>query len=203
MKNLSHGGAYAPKDQLLAELEGCGQMTREAHHIIGLLSDFFVAGVAIRAPSTADRAYPIFYQESCVSSEASFVLRLLFVLLDLDAEDIANLLCESATEIAADDEASESCSTEVASAAAGGHLPPGEPAASSRQKVAAKERSTKGGSTKEGKFAGSEYVAAVREEEVQMAVERAYARRGLAYLNADELNRRNFAYVKNDVSALL
>lgn len=33
-KKLSHGGAHASKDQLLAQLEGCGQMTGEAHHII-------------------------------------------------------------------------------------------------------------------------------------------------------------------------
>jgi hypothetical protein len=49
------------------------------------------------------------------------------------------------------------------------------------------------------------YLAAVRKEEVQIAIERDYARRGLAYLSEDELNKRNFAYgpVKRDISALL
>ena len=49
------------------------------------------------------------------------------------------------------------------------------------------------------------YLAAVRKEEVQIAIERDYARRGLAYLSEDELNKRNLLYgpVKRDVSAML
>jgi hypothetical protein len=195
-KKLSHGGAHASKDQLLAELEGCGQMTGGAHHIMGLLSDFFVAGVVIRAPSTADCDYPIFYQALRVTDTTSFVLRLLFVLLDLGAVDFEELLRNCKTEIAvpADD---ESGTAEGESAAAGQHLPPGtESAASRRQEVVTKEPNAKSNKL---------YLAAVHKEEVQIAIERDYARRGLAYLSEDELNKRNFAYgpVKRDVSALL
>jgi len=198
-KKLCHSGAHASKDQLLAELEGCGQMTGEAHHIMGLLSDFFVAGVVIRAPSTADCCYPIFYQAPRVTDTTSFVLRLLFVLLDLGAMDLDELLRDCKTEVAvpADD---ESGSAEGESAAAGQHLPPGtESAASSRQEVVTK--GTKEPNAKCNKL----YLAAVRKEEVQIAIERDYARRGLAYLSEDELNKRNLVYgpVKRDVSAML
>ena len=199
-KKLQHSGAHASKDQLLAELEGCGQMTGEAHHIMGLLSDFFVAGVVIRAPSTTDCAYPIFYQAPREADTTSFVLRLLFVLLDLDAVDFDELLRNCETEIAVPaDEESGSAEGERA-AAADQSLPPGTKAAASRrQEVVTKE--TKDQNAKSNKL----YLAAVRKEEVQIAIERDYARRGLAYLSEDELNKRNLVNgpVKRDISALL
>ena len=203
---LYHGGAHASKDQLLAELEGCGQMTGEAHHIMGLLSDFFVASVVIRAPSTAECAYPIFYQSRRVTDTTSFVLRLLFVLLDLGAMDFDELLRDCKTEIAVPaDEESGSAEGESAAAAAAADqsLPPGtKSAASRRQKVVTKEtKETMDPNAKSNKL----YLAAVHEEEVQIAIERDYARRGLAYLSEDELNKRNLVYgpVKRDISAML
>ena len=50
-----------------------------------------------------------------------------------------------------------------------------------------------------------EYRAALRKEAVQMAIERDYARRGLAYLSEDELERRNLAggSGKRDIRSLL
>ena len=85
-----------------------GQMTGEARHIMGLLSDFFVAGVVVRAPSTADCDYPIFYQAPRVTdtTSSSFVLRLLFVLLDLSAMDLEELLRDCKTEVAVPADAS-------------------------------------------------------------------------------------------------
>jgi hypothetical protein len=208
-RKLYHGGAHASKDQLLAELEGCGQMTGGTHHIMGLLSDFFVASVVIRAPSTAECDHPIFYQSTRVTDTTSFVLRLLFVLLNLGTEDFEELLrdCEVEAVLSDDD---DSGSAEGESAAAGQlPRPPGtESAASCRQEVVTnRNKETKETKeTKEPKAKSNKlYLAAVHKEEVQVAIERNYARRGLAYLSEDELNKRNLAYgpVKRDISTLL
>ena len=50
-----------------------------------------------------------------------------------------------------------------------------------------------------------EYRAALHKEAVQVAIERDYARRGLAYLSEDELERRNLAggSGKRDIRSLL
>jgi len=78
------------------------------------------------------------------------------------------------------------------------------PAALCQDDVVTKEtKETKETKAKSNKL----HLVAVRKEEVQMAIERDYARRGLAYLSEDELNKQNFAYgpgpVKRVVSALL
>ena len=52
-------------------------------------------------------------------------------------------------------------------------------------------------------FLCPEYLAAVRKEEEQMAKESDCARRGLAYLSEDELNKRNWNFAKRDIAALL
>lgn len=185
-------------------------MTGNVRHIVGLLSDFFVAGVAIRAPPMAPQEYPIFYQASRVTATASFVLRLLFVLLDLGESDYADLLldCTSEIEVPDDDavETSEAGSTEVATAAAA------EPRARARVDGRLPSDSlpdaAKGPGTKGKKLSCPKYLAAVREEEVRMVIERDSERRGLAYLSADELNRRNFtarpaSAVERDILSLL
>jgi len=196
---LQHSGAHAAKDQLLAELEACGQMTGEAHHIFGLLSDFFVVCVVIRSPPTEDSDHPIFYQSPRVATASSFVLRLLFVLLDLSVDDFTTLLhdCTTEIEVPADDECG---STEETSAAAAGlsegPLPvgPAAPRVIKEQGKAVEVRKV---------FLCPEYLAAVRKEEEQMAKESDCARRGLAYLSEDELNKRNWNFVKRDIAALL
>jgi hypothetical protein len=128
-----------------------------------------------------------------------------FQYLDLGTEDFEELLrdcdCEVENVLSDDD---DSGSAEGESAAAGQlPRPPGtESAASCRQEVVTnRNKETKGPKAKSNKL----YLAAVHKEEVQVAIERNYARRGLAYLSEDELNKRNLAYgpVKRDISTLL
>ena len=206
---LQHGGAHAAKDQLLAELEACGQMTGEAHHILGLLSDFFVSCVAIRSPPTEHQDHPIFYQSPRVATASSFVLRLLFVLLDLSDDDFTTLLhdCTTEIEVPNDDECGSTEGTSAAAAAAWlseGPLPVG-PAAPRVIKEQTAGRSDRRGKAVEVRkvFLCPEYLAAVRKEEEQMAKESDCARRGLAYLSEDELNKRNWNFAKRDIAALL
>ena len=221
-KKLSHGGAHASKDQLLAELEGCGQMMCQQgqmmcqqKHVFGLLSDLFVAGVAIRAPSKAVDGYPIFYQAPRVTDTTSVVLRLLFVLLELSADEFAELLrdCSEEVPVPVDDDApgvSETGSTEgMGAGGAAGAAGAGAARAICEKRgaaPAARPAEEQGrGRGVSNKFSCPFYLAALRKERVQSAIEQDYKRRGLAYLSADELNRRNQAAVplKRIVASLL
>ena len=125
------------------------------------------------------------------------------MLLDLSAVDFEEILLNCKTEIAV-----PCTDDEFGSAEGVGEGVAGIDSAVNRcQEEVVTKQSKETKETKQTKAKSNKlYLAAVLKEEVQMAIdERDYARRGLAYLSEDELNKRNFAYgpVKRDVSALL
>ena len=252
-------GAKKAKEQLLAELEGGGQIVLEGRHIVGILSDLFAICLIIRAPSSLERNNrPVYYQGRRETSTRSFVLRLLLALLNLSAAEYDALLKVSTTKLVV--------STDDADAASrAGELDTGSIQASTgnvkgqgapQLRIAEQGKEQGKGASKEnvaqdgngaclvpGTATNTErceglglaleinrdqaaeraqqqqqhptrlsrgadcpgYRAALHKEAVQMAIERDYARRGLAYLSEDELERRNLAggSGKRDIRSLI
>jgi len=252
-------GAKKAKEQLLAELEGGGQMVLEGRHIVGMLSDLFAICLIIRAPSSPERNnHPVYYQGRRETSTRSFVLRLLLALLNLSAADYDALLKVSTTklEVSTDDAAAASRTGELDTgsiqASTGNVKGQGAPGGSRSSFRIAEQGKGQGtskenvaqdgnGATSAERFEGlslalennrdqaaeqalqrqqqrqqhptrlsrgvdcPEYRVALHKEAVQMAIERDYARRGLAYLSEDELERRNLdgGSGKRDIRSLL
>jgi hypothetical protein len=245
-------GAKKAKEQLLAELEGGGQMVLEGRHIVGMLSDLFAICLIIRAPSSPERNnHPVYYQGRRETSTRSFVLRLLLALLNLSAADYDTLLKVSTTklEVSTDDAAAAAPSIQASTGNVKGQGAPGGSRSSFRIAEQGKGQGTSkenvaqdgNGATSAERCEGSslalennrdqaaeqalqrqqqrqqhptrlsrgvdcpEYRVALHKEAVQMAIERDYARRGLAYLSEDELERRNLdgGSGKRDIRSLL